>query len=564
MINLFFKFIKSYVFIFDFSQQSKQILYSIFFFSLCIGGFDFLFLYLVSKNENIILFDRIGSEFIFIIPAILFIARNILYLFCSYLQGLWLSKIRSTLSTRIMEEYLHSGLDYLYQIPNGEINRNLTSETLIATASMASIIAVTVEILILSCWVMLIPYEDIPLLIGLLGFVTLVIYGFFFVKFFSNVRLNRSKFEAERSELAMEVIENKELFWSLGTGSSSAFLKKFESSCHNTAYNDNLRSWLSGAQRPFFEIVGACGFLGYFFMVEASRLEVGTDPAIFAVLGGFFFVRVLPSILKITTSIQSLFISCDAVFRIQDLVDTLRANDRNDVPQDKISLIMNFKGSSSSERFLVIESCAVCFDDETEAVDMRRTSRGTVISRCHLNSNILHLEGRSGVGKSSLIKSLLGNCTINGLNAAFIPGFDQKLIGYASQDARLVGGSVTENILLGRVNQDDSWLHDLIRGLQIDQFAVHLEQGINTPLKRTHSLSGGQVQRIALARAIFGKPSVLLLDEALSGVEIALQSKILEFVFSLDWRPITLFTSHHADTLPLGLKFQKARLINVE
>lgn len=138
------------------------------------------------------------------------------------------------------------------------------------------------------------------------------------------------------------------------------------------------------------------------------------------------------------------------------------------------------------------------------------------------------LVGPSGAGKSTLISLLLkfyepqtGRIEIDGqdirdASAASV----RQSIGVVFQDATLFDGSVSENISLGRETVTEADVRRAAVLANADDFITALEHGYDTNIgERGVRLSGGQVQRIAIARAIVGDPRILILDEATSSLD---------------------------------------------
>ena len=140
---------------------------------------------------------------------------------------------------------------------------------------------------------------------------------------------------------------------------------------------------------------------------------------------------------------------------------------------------------------------------------------------------IIALIGDSGSGKSTLIKSILGlipiqqgdikwdSVSINNINKS---GIGHK-IGYLSQDVALFDGSIAENI--SRMNEIDyKKVIDAAQSVGMHEIILRLSEGYNTRINgRGGALSSGQKQRLALARALYDSPTLLVLDEPDSNLD---------------------------------------------
>lgn len=163
-----------------------------------------------------------------------------------------------------------------------------------------------------------------------------------------------------------------------------------------------------------------------------------------------------------------------------------------------------------------------------------------------LRARVTALYGPSGAGKTTLLEAIAGlrrpqsgrialhDRLLTG-DGIFVPPRDRR-IGYVPQDDALFPHlSVRRNIEYGSRTKND----DVIAILEL---APLLERGV----KR---LSGGERKRVALARALLTKPELLLLDEPLSGVDLALRDRVLGYLLRVrDELAIpTIYVTHHMD-----------------
>ena len=140
----------------------------------------------------------------------------------------------------------------------------------------------------------------------------------------------------------------------------------------------------------------------------------------------------------------------------------------------------------------------------------------------------LGIIGPSGAGKTTLCRMLLGILPSFGgkvyLDGKDIFSWDKEEvgphIGYLPQEIELFPGTIAENIArLGRVDMDH--IEQVITLCGMEEMVEHFPQGLETQLEGPHGLklSGGQKQRIGLARAVYKKPSFLVLDEPTSNLD---------------------------------------------
>ena len=163
------------------------------------------------------------------------------------------------------------------------------------------------------------------------------------------------------------------------------------------------------------------------------------------------------------------------------------------------------------------------------------------------------LLGASGSGKTSLIELLAGVRTATGgevlLDDTPAGQLDQERllesVGVAFQAPQLLPGTVADNIRVGRQAADDEEVAAAARAAQIYDAIAELPAGFDTEVGGEAPLSGGEVQRIALARALVRRPALLLLDEATGALDPLTEQGVVATIRSLAPPTTVLWATHH-------------------
>lgn len=198
---------------------------------------------------------------------------------------------------------------------------------------------------------------------------------------------------------------------------------------------------------------------------------------------------------------------------------------------------------------------------EFDRVSFSYNGRDPVIRDLSLrvrHGETLAFVGHNGCGKSTLM-SLLPRFWDTQSGAIRIDGVDiremnisslRRLMGIVTQETVLFADTVANNIAFGSANISREQIIDAAQRSYAHQFIVNLPDGYDTVLTdRGMNLSGGQRQRLALARAILRNPSILILDEATSAVDIEDEALIRKAIEEFSKGRTTFIISHSLATL---------------
>lgn len=166
--------------------------------------------------------------------------------------------------------------------------------------------------------------------------------------------------------------------------------------------------------------------------------------------------------------------------------------------------------------------------------------------------------GQSGCGKSTVLKLLMGvYAPDKGQRYALdsdgskmeLDGSWRRLFAYVPQSNLLISGTIREVVCFGDAGKtaDPERIRRALRVSCAEEFVDSMENGLDTLLgERGSGLSEGQMQRLAIARAIFSESPVLLLDEATSALDSATEQKLLENLKELTDRTVVIITHRPA------------------
>lgn len=170
----------------------------------------------------------------------------------------------------------------------------------------------------------------------------------------------------------------------------------------------------------------------------------------------------------------------------------------------------------------------------------------------------LAVVGASGAGKSTLVKLLFrfydttaGSITIDGQDISRVSQSSlRQAIGIVPQDTVLFNDTIFENIRYGQPSASDAEVEHAIDLAHLNDFIQQLPEGRNTRVgERGLKLSGGEKQRVAIARTLLKRPPILIFDEATSSLDSKSEQAILASIREISQNHTSLVIAHRLSTI---------------
>ncbi len=272
-----------------------------------------------------------------------------------------------------------------------------------------------------------------------------------------------------------------------------------------------------------------------------SGYRSGTIPMASFVILILLFSRIFPQFISLNTDINMIVSSVASVKLVMQLDD--------DLPDNQL-------------RASVMES-PVALKDEIRLEDLSFAwPDGELLFKSFsgvIRANaITGITGESGRGKTTFIdliaglqKPGTGRILIDGqeLDEALLPGWRAGL-GYLPQDPFFIDGTLRENLVWDSSAKTDEEIWDVLRQVNATHLAERFRKGLDAFIVNyPFTFSGGECQRLALARVLLRRPSVLLLDEATSSLDPENESTIMEVLVKLKERITIVFVTHRGSLL---------------
>jgi ABC-type multidrug transport system fused ATPase/permease subunit len=267
-------------------------------------------------------------------------------------------------------------------------------------------------------------------------------------------------------------------------------------------------------------------------------------------------VRLMASLLPLQSALANIKQNTEQAQASLDLLDTARTDAS--------------PGTSSAPTPIVGEEIAPAVEVRNVSVTYPGTDGRRALDDVSLDvpaGHFVAIIGPSGAGKTTLVDVILGlitpqhgDVTVGGSSPDALSVAAPGLISYVPQKPGLVAGTIAQNVALGvdDLEIDRALVVEALTSAYLEDFIASLPDGIDTSVgKQVDSLSGGQIQRIGLARALYNRPRLLVLDEATSGLDASSEAFVAASLRRLHGHTTVIVVAHRLSTV------QNADLVHV-
>jgi ABC-type multidrug transport system fused ATPase/permease subunit len=451
-------------------------------------------------------------------------------------------RIQADLSRRLFIDYLRKPYTFHLQRNSSQLLQIVIGATneLTMTGLVSLLIGVTETMVLAGISMLLLWMEPVGALVA----------GFFLAAFgfVVNSLTRHSIRRAGREKLVHEEMRIRYLQQALGGAKELKLLGREEGAVaqyvpHNeaSARIGQRHATLQALPKLWLELLAVLGLV----VLVLTMVRQGHSPSTLVPTLGMFAAaafRLIPSMNRILGSIHHIRMSAPVIATLYE--ELVRAPEPT--PAAPTGALVPQDGD------IALDDVAVRYPGTDRPVIEHATlriARGTTIG----------FIGGSGAGKSTLVDALLGLLPLES-GRVLCGGVDihsdlrgwQGQIGYVPQSMYLTDESIRRNIALGLSDDaiDELAIRQAVTAAQLDAFVAQLPEGLDTVIgERGVRLSGGQRQRIGIARAVYHRPSILVLDEATSSLDAATEAEVMEAINAMHGDKTILIITHRAHTL---------------
>ena len=446
--------------------------------------------------------------------------------------------IENKLKKNLYKTILNKDYQEIKKTHDEEWIHRLTSDTNVIASSILSILPSLCRMvvqLLLALGAIIYLYPKFGL--SLLPFIVIIIL----ITYFMRKRLKKAHHLVQQTDGRVKVF----FFESLqGLSIVHSFVKEDIFSKKN---EENLEAYKKARlKRNLFAIMCSIGFvLVYYAFYILAIIFCGN-----AIINGVMTIGLLTAIVALLTQLTGPLGNITAI--IPKYYSLLASGERLRLEADEAISYLNKEDINNfyNKEFKYIKLNKVSFsylDKYSNKVEALKDF-SLLINK---NEKIL-IKGHSGGGKSTLIKIILSLLTPESgevlLNDEPLDKKYQRLFAYVPQDNLLMEGTIKEVVSLYELDVDDERLQEALALSNSDTFINELALKENTYLNEKGSgLSLGEMERIAIARAIYSDAPIMLLDECSASLDLETEKKVINNILSLNNKTIVLISHHKYD-----------------
>ncbi len=509
----------------------------------------------LSKNKYVIKIQEIlglqdMNQFVILLlfaVVAIFVVKNAYLLLMNYVQARFVNKNQFLTVSYMMDEYLNRPYEFYLNADIPTVFRTLDSDIPKVFIVLMDFIQLMTEVVVavFLCVVLLIVDPAMTIMISaILLFMTFVI-----VKILKP-RLNRLGQENQEIQSRMGKWRNQSIFGIKEVKvlhKENYFVENYSVYARDGADLNSKYTVFNNMPRLLIETICIGGLLSYMaicIMMGQEIVDMAPQMMAFAVAA----VRLMPSVNRINTHVTNIAFYGPSVNYIYDNIDFRDYKEEKKVSQR----VVEDKPAIEVKDAIALEKVTYAYPNTQkkilDAADMRIPIGKSV-----------GIMGPSGAGKTTAVDILMGlldvqsgEITCGGRNVMENYGSWLSHIGYIAQNIYLTDDPIRDNIAFGvnREDIDDKRIWEVLEEAQMKEFVESLPEGLDTSVgERGVRISGGQRQRLGIARALYHNPEILVFDEATSALDTETETAIMEAIDKFHGRKTLIIIAHRLRTI---------------
>jgi ATP-binding cassette, subfamily B, bacterial PglK len=481
---------------------------------------------------------------LFSIILIVFFIKNIYLLFFQWWHTKQINFIKVRLANTLYSQYLNNSISFHYDNNSSKLIRNNHNEVGLLSKTLSLLVVISSESFAAAAILLFLFYltpSGFFVTLIIIGLTGLVLNKVFKEKIilWGEQRLEQSNNSLKKLMEGFSGIKEIKNF-----SAENYFIKRFD---YHQTYLANLSlkvHVLKYLPKILFEYVAIVSFvLLFLFFLFIQNINVDETVSILVIFS-LAFSRIMPAANRLMVAIQSFQ-------NFSPSIDVIYSEIKHTNPEIDYVKIKRNKKIFEFKNEINLKNISFSYSNSLDNVL-------TNFNMSIKNGESIGIIGESGRGKTTLINILLGQMPhttgeifIDG-NLAKSPFFWDNSVGVVSQNIFLTDNTIKNNIAFGIDSDliDIKKIEAALKIAQLDNFINNLPNGLMTIVgERGVKISGGQLQRLGIARALYHSPKLLIFDESTSQLDRNTEKKLMDLIYSLKKEITIIIVSHKLSTI---------------
>ena len=483
------------------------------------------------------------------VVILVYIVKNVYFIFYSYVTTRYANKIKKELSVRVLEAYMQQGYLFFVNHNSGRLLQGMGGDVSSVYTIVSQLFSLISKGLTIVCIGVFILVQTPALALCLVALVVLcfVLIQLIFRKSMRKYGELQRRYSWYSQQISLESIQgSKEI---LVMNRQKHFVSMFRKNTDklNAA---SLRVDM-GARTPTYIIETIC-ITGLLLIVGVMYGKTNDTVELISQLSAIAIAafRILPSLGGISSAVNSIMFNMPALSAAYETLSQVKELEKEFTLQEK----------TDSEHMQHVN-----FQDKLELKNIvfsYPNAEVRVLNGVNITikrGQAVAFIGPSGAGKTTLSDVVLallepqaGQILMDGINIQELGTRWNHLVGYVPQSVYLIDNSVRNNVAFGYSEEeiDDEKVWKALEMAQIKDFVETLPEGLDTFVGEFGvRFSGGQRQRMAIARALYSNPDILILDEATSALDNDTENAVMEAIDALQGIKTLIIVAHRLSTI---------------
>lgn len=485
--------------------------------------------------------------------VIIYVFKNLFIFFYNYQQSLFLKNLHIRIVSDLFKRYIFQNYSFFLQKDTGSILRNLNISRIVSLC-LVSYLTLALELSVISCFLIYILYLNFST-----SFIIILIFVSFGLILYKTTRkklhLWGSLKQDYDAKMNQQIIQSFTLIKNIKIFNKEKkifhFFKDLILKSEDLIFKTDIVQQLPRVLAETLGVISIAILIILLTISGKSNSEIITLTAVYAAVA----FRLIPASTRIVAALQ----------RIKNFAPSLAL-----IKGEFLSL--EPKGIKTNE---VKKIEPIKFNNiKLKKVSFSYDKKHDIFANINLQINkgdIIGLYGESGSGKSTLINLISGliepySGTIL-INDNLLKNNKESWLaslGYVPQQVTLFNDSITKNISFFEEEIEKKKINSILDKSNLTKFINSLPDKGNTIVGESSSkLSGGQIQRIGIARALFNDPEFIIFDESTNSLDTINENEIMEFIYSLKDSKTVLIISHDKKVLDRCDKIYEVKNKNI-